>query len=64
MKELTDRELIERLDTEKTNMTRMRMNHVVSPLDNPMQLQYNRRLIAQLQTELRKRQLSEKAKSE
>jgi len=39
------------------------MNHAVSPLDNPNQIVYSRRLVARLKTELRKRELSEIKKS-
>ncbi len=64
IRELTDQELIERIDTEQVNLTRMRMNHAVSPLDNPLQLQFARKLVARLKTELRQRELSENQKSE
>jgi len=64
IRELTVKELVERIDTERANLTRMRMHHVVSPLDNPNKLRYLRRLIAQLETELKQRQLAEKQKNE
>ena len=64
IRELTRKELVERLDTEKVNLARMKMNHAVSPLDNPNQIRYSRRLIARLMTELNKRPLSENQKSE
>jgi len=64
IRELTVKELIERIDTEKTNLNRTKMNHVISPLDNPIQLRHTRRLIAKLQTELKKRQLSDNTLSE
>ena len=58
IRELTDQELIERIDTEQVKLTRMRMNHAVSPLDNPLQLKFARRVVARLKTEKRKRELS------
>jgi len=64
IRDLTAKELNERIDTEKTNLIRMRMNHTVSPLDHPHQIRATRRLIAQLRTELRKRQLVETTKIE
>ena len=64
IRELTIKELVERIDTEKTNLVRSKMNHVISPLDNPIQLRHTRRLLAKLHTELRKRQLAENQKSE
>lgn len=64
IRELTSKELEERIDTEEVNLARMVMNHAVSPLDNPMQIRYSRRLIARLKTELNSRPVSENQKSE
>ena len=36
--ELSDADLIERLEEETKQLTRMRINHAVSPLDNPMKI--------------------------
>ena len=38
VKEKSDPELIEALEAEVENYSRMKMNHVVSPLENPMLL--------------------------
>jgi len=59
IKELTTKEIAERIDTEKEKLTRMRLNHAVSPLENPLVLKDARRNIARLNTELRTRQLTE-----
>jgi large subunit ribosomal protein L29 len=56
---LTTKELVERIETEKANLTKLRMNHAVSPLENPQRLKEVRRVIAKLKTELRKRELIE-----
>lgn len=64
IRELTSKELEERIDTEEVNLARMKMNHAVSPLDNPNQIRYSRRLIARLKTELNIKPLSENQKSE
>ncbi len=56
---LTTKEIIERIDAEKHNLTKLRMNHAVSPLENPQRLKEVRRVIARLKTELRKRELIE-----
>ena len=56
---LTTKEIVERIDTEKTNLTKLRMNHAVSPLENPQRIKEVRRVIARLKTELRKRELTE-----
>lgn len=57
--ELTTNEIVERIDTESEKLTRMRLAHAVSPLDNPNKITESRRNIARLKTELRKRQLAE-----
>jgi len=57
--ELTTNELVERIGTESEKLTRMRLAHAVSPLDNPNKLKESRRDIARLKTELHKRQLAE-----
>ncbi|MFV0390804.1 MAG: 50S ribosomal protein L29 [Paludibacteraceae bacterium] len=58
IKELTDKELLERMDAEKEHLTRLKMNHAISPLDNPMQIKDVRRTIARFATELRQRELN------
>jgi large subunit ribosomal protein L29 len=63
VKELSLKELLERLDTEKENLVRMRLNHAVSPLDNPNTIKETKKDIARLMTELRKRELSESEQS-
>ena len=57
--ELSLRELIERIDNEKNFLTRLKLNHAISPLDNPLKIRASRRNIARLMTELGKRQLTE-----
>ncbi|MDD2385421.1 MAG: 50S ribosomal protein L29 [Bacteroidales bacterium] len=56
---LTTKEIVEKIDSEKHNLTKLRMNHAVSPLENPQRLKEVRRVIARLKTELRKRELIE-----
>lgn len=57
--ELTTKKLIEKIEDESTHHVRMKLNHTVSPLDNPNKLKEGRRLVAKLKTELRKRELTE-----
>ncbi|MDR1729723.1 MAG: 50S ribosomal protein L29 [Prevotellaceae bacterium] len=59
IKELTSTEIEERLAVETENLSRMKLNHAISPLDNPMQIKAIRRGIARLNTELRRRELNE-----
>jgi large subunit ribosomal protein L29 len=57
--ELTNKEIIERIQVETENLVRMKLNHTVSPLDNPMKIKVSRRNIARLKTILRSRELNE-----
>ena len=59
IKELTKNEIVERLQLEKENLVRLRMNHAVSPLDNPMKLKESKQTIARLKTVLREIELKE-----
>ena len=60
IKELTSKEIVERLQVEKENLVRLRMNHAVSPLDNPMKIKESKQTIARLKTVLREIELKEK----
>ncbi|MGI6320173.1 MAG: 50S ribosomal protein L29 [Bacteroidales bacterium] len=62
--ELSDADLIERLEEETKQLTRMRINHAVSPLDNPMKIREYRRTIARIKTEIRKRELEKNKKED
>jgi large subunit ribosomal protein L29 len=55
IKELTDKEIIERLENEKQFLTKLRLNHAISPLDNPLKLKESKKNIARLKTEQTKR---------
>jgi len=55
--ELTTSEIIERIGNSNEELVRMKLNHSVNPLDNPMKIRFARKNIARLNTELRKRQL-------
>lgn len=58
IKELTTAEIQERLATEKVALVRMKLNHSISPLDNPLQIKVARKTIARLATVLRQRELT------
>ena len=60
IKELTDKEIQERLEAEKDHLGRLKMNHSISPLDNPLQIKDVRRSIARFATELRQREMNKK----
>ena len=59
IRELASKELEERIDAETTVLVKLKMNHAVSPLDNPLKIKFTRKDIARMHTELRKRQISE-----
>lgn len=50
-------ELKERLQTETSSRQSLLFAHSISPLENPLRIKQNRKVIARLQTELRKREL-------
>ena len=58
IKDLTTEEIREKIETEKAALTKMKMNHAVSPLETPMLIRTPSRNIARLMTELRKRELN------
>ena len=58
IRELNDKDLRERITDLKTTLTQLRINHAVSPLDNPMQIPSLKKDIARLMTELRQRELT------
>ncbi len=57
--ELTTVEIENKILDEKTSLGRMKMNHAISPLENPMKIRDARRLVARLETELSKRFINE-----
>ncbi|MCX6230413.1 MAG: 50S ribosomal protein L29 [Bacteroidetes bacterium] len=59
IKELSTPELKERLDSERTQLSKLKMNHAVSPLENPNVIVQYRRTVARILTELKKRELDE-----
>jgi large subunit ribosomal protein L29 len=56
IKELSVKELQERLDNDKAILERLKLNHAISPLDNPSQIRDVRKGIARIATELRLRE--------
>lgn len=62
IRELSNQELLERIDNEKTALVRMKLNHAISPLENPQKIKESRKNIARLMTEKRKREMIEKTK--
>lgn len=59
IQQMTTEDIIEQLKDQKENLTRLRINHKVSDLENPHVLKDTKRLIARFNTELRARELNE-----
>ena len=57
IKELNTKEVQERMAAEQEHLVRLKLNHAISPLDNPMQIKVVRRTVARLATELRQREI-------
>ena len=58
IKELETKELAEKLETAVANYDMMKINHAVTPMENPSQIKAARRDIARMKTELRQRELN------
>jgi len=50
--ELTDKELVQELKERRTLLNKMKLNHKVSDIENPMLIRSNRRTVARIKTEL------------
>ena len=58
IKELETKELAEKLETEVAKYNMMKINHALTPVENPSQIKAARRDIARMKTELRQRELN------
>lgn len=58
IKELSDKELRERLEVAEKEYLQQKINHSISPLDNPAKITADRKMIARMKTELRARELN------
>ncbi len=59
LRELTIKEIEEQIENENSFLSKQKLNHAVSPLDNPLKIKETRRNIARLKTVLREKQLNE-----
>ncbi len=57
IRELETKELEERVDAAVDKLHQLRLNHSITPLENPSQIKLLRRDIARMKTELRQREL-------
>jgi len=60
IQDLSVEDLTEKFAEQKEALTKLKLSHSVSPLENPMQIKAVRKTVARLNTELRKRQLQAK----
>ena len=59
IRDLTTPELKERLEAEVKAYDQKKINHSISPLDNPAVITKSRKEIARMKTELRRREIEE-----
>jgi large subunit ribosomal protein L29 len=60
IRELSTQELNERVEADVTRYAQIKLNHAISPLENPSQIKDLRRSIARMKSELRSRELNQK----
>ena len=58
IKGLDTKELTERMENEVQKLQNMKLNHAITPLENPSRIKAARRDIARMKTELRQRELN------
>ncbi len=56
IRQLSDEELLAKIEEEKLRYQKMKWAHKITPLENPMRLRYQRKFIARLLTEWNARQ--------
>ena len=57
LKDTPENELLDILASEKEKLDKMKMNHEVSPLENPKLITSTRKVIARIMTELSRRRI-------
>ena len=58
IKSLSVEELQERIGVEKASLQKLKFAHAITPIENPARIRASRKLIAQLATELRVKQIA------
>ncbi|MFV0501342.1 MAG: 50S ribosomal protein L29 [Bacteroidales bacterium] len=61
IKELSTVELQERLVSEKLRLNKMKINHAITPLENPNIIKTTKQGVARIMTELRMREINSKS---
>lgn len=60
IKELSTQDLKDRLEQMEKEYAQQKINHSISPLDNPAKITADRKMIARVKTELRMREINQK----
>ncbi len=58
VRELDTKDLAERIEAEVAKYNQMKLNHTITPLENPSEIKSVRRNIARMKTVLRQRELN------
>lgn len=56
--EMTTEEIVEQIENKEFSLSKMKLTHKVSEMENPLTIRHTRRDVARLKTELRKRELN------
>ena len=64
IKELSTQDLKDRLEQAQKDYLQQKINHTISPIDNPAKITQDRKNIARMKTELRQRELNYKYSQE
>ena len=56
IRELSVKEILERVENEELFLSKQKMNHAISPLDNPLKIRHSRRNLARLKTILKEKE--------
>ena len=58
VRELETKDLVERIDAEVAKYNQMKLNHAITPMENPSEIKATLRDIARMKTVLRERELN------
>jgi len=62
IEELSTTEIVERMVEEQQQLVKLKLNNAVSPLENPHKIKEQRKTVARLKTEIRKREMKATSK--
>lgn len=64
IRELSKNDIVERLEEEREALAKLKFQHSIASIENPLQIRYARRVVARLATELNVRKNEEKQVSD